>query len=219
MTHKTAFVSGICIFTNQGHALLTLKGPRGVLGCGPHRLFKGLRASVGLQDVSEAYRHAPGLYLSALSMPRLGRLIETIGRVPADPGACEPTDHRGDRGGARRQQTGALRRAQKKGSPADSASARDPRGTAATYSPGWWASTIGADELNGSVRDGKRWDLIALTTAAISLERPQSGFRGKDIGPLVRVGFAIAGFTPPAYQRRRLRRPSSEVSSWRRLRA
>ena len=130
-----------------------------------------------------------------------------------------PTDHRGDRGWARRQQTAAPRRAQKKGSPADSASARAPRGTAATYSPGWWASTIGADELNGSVRDGKRWDLIALTTAAISLERPQPGFRGKDIGPLVRVGFAIAGFTPPAYQRRRLRRPSSEVSSWRRLRA
>ena len=42
---------------------------------------------------------------------------------------------------------------------------RDFRRTAATYSPSWWASTIGADELNGSVRDGKRWILIALTTA------------------------------------------------------
>ena len=39
------------------------------------------------------------------------------------------------------------------------------RRTAATYSPNWWVSTIGADELNFSVRDGKRWDLIALTTA------------------------------------------------------
>ena len=139
------------------------------------------------------------------------------GGVPAGPA------HRDDRASpgrsGRQRTTGGTAAGQKKGSPADSASARDPRGTAATYSPGWWASTIGADELNGSVRDGKRWDLIALTTAAISLERPQSGFRGKDIGPLVRVGFAIAGFTPPAYQRRRLRRPSSEVSSWRRLRA
>ena len=44
-------------------------------------------------------------------------------------------------------------------------SVRDFRRTAATYSPSWWASTIGADELNGSVRDGKRWILIALTTA------------------------------------------------------
>ena len=39
------------------------------------------------------------------------------------------------------------------------------RRTAATYSPNWWVSTIGADELNDSVRDGKRWILIALTTA------------------------------------------------------
>ena len=44
-------------------------------------------------------------------------------------------------------------------------SVRDFRKTAATYSPSWCASTIGADELNGSVRDGKRWILIALTTA------------------------------------------------------
>ena len=46
---------------------------------------------------------------------------------------------------------------------------RDFRKTAATYSPSWCASTIGADELNGSVRDGKRWDLIALTTAVYYL--------------------------------------------------
>ena len=46
---------------------------------------------------------------------------------------------------------------------------RDFRRTAATYSPSWWASTIGADELNGSVRDGKRWILIALTTALYHL--------------------------------------------------
>ena len=44
-------------------------------------------------------------------------------------------------------------------------SVTDSLRTAATYSPNWWVSTIGADELNGSVRDGKRWILIALTTA------------------------------------------------------
>ena len=37
--------------------------------------------------------------------------------------------------------------------------------TAATYSPNWWVSTIGAGELNCSVRNGKRWNLTAITTA------------------------------------------------------
>ena len=48
-------------------------------------------------------------------------------------------------------------------------SVTDSLRTAATYSPNWWVSTIGADELNFSVRDGKRWDLIALTTAIFYL--------------------------------------------------
>ena len=39
------------------------------------------------------------------------------------------------------------------------------------------------------------------------------------VGLLVRVGFGIAAFTPPAYRRGSLPRPSKEVSSWRRLRA
>ena len=34
---------------------------------------------------------------------------------------------------------------------------------AATYSPTWCRSTIGASELNFSVRDGKRWILTAIT--------------------------------------------------------
>ena len=106
----------------------------------------------------------------------------------------------------------------KKRSPWQTTSVRDFRRTAATYSPSWCASTIGADELNGSVRDGKRWDLIALTTAIFYL-RDHNPVQEKDLGLLVRVGFAIAGFTPPAYRRRGLRRPSKEVSSWRRLRA
>ncbi len=33
-------------------------------------------------------------------------------------------------------------------------------------------------------------------------------------GLLVLLGCAVAGFTPAAYQRRRLRRPYTEVSSW-----
>ena len=42
---------------------------------------------------------------------------------------------------------------------------------------------------------------------------------GKSFGGLVRVGFGITAFTPPAYRRRSLQRPSWEVSSRRRLRA
>ena len=37
------------------------------------------------------------------------------------------------------------------------------RKVAATYSPTWWGSTIGASELNFSVRNGKRWILTAIT--------------------------------------------------------
>ena len=44
-----------------------------------------------------------------------------------------------------------------------------PRRTAATYSPTWWGSTIGASELNFSVRNGKRWILTAITTAVYYL--------------------------------------------------
>ena len=43
------------------------------------------------------------------------------------------------------------------------------RKAAATYSPTWWGSTIGASELNFSVRDGKRWILTAVTTAVYYL--------------------------------------------------
>ena len=35
----------------------------------------------------------------------------------------------------------------------------------------------------------------------------------ENLGLLVPLGFAVAGFTPAAYPRRRLRRPSTEVSS------
>ena len=39
------------------------------------------------------------------------------------------------------------------------------RNAAATYSPTWWGSTIGTGELNGSVRNGKRWDLAVIAAA------------------------------------------------------
>ena len=47
----------------------------------------------------------------------------------------------------------------------------DTRGSkvAATYSPTWCSSTIGARELNFSVRNGKRWILTAITAFLISL--------------------------------------------------
>ena len=83
------------------------------------------------------------------------------------------------------------------------------RRTAATYSPNWWVSTIGVGELNFSVRNGKRWDLTAITTAICYLREktlsPPSGdpqpsiesfasfilglsfFLRKSLGPLVQV--------------------------------
>ena len=103
--------------------------------------------------------------------------------------------------------------AQKK-TPGQHSCCPEVRRTAATYSPNWCVSTIGADELNGSVRDGKRWILIALTTAICYLRDYNSRlhsfsihFARKDFGLLVRVGFAVTGFTPPAYRRRSLQRP------------
>ena len=46
---------------------------------------------------------------------------------------------------------------------------RDFRKAAAAYSPTWWGSTIGASELNFSVRYGKRWILTAITAAVCYL--------------------------------------------------
>ena len=46
---------------------------------------------------------------------------------------------------------------------------RDFRKAAAAYSPTWWGSTIGASELNFSVRYGKRWILTAITAAVFYL--------------------------------------------------
>ena len=45
---------------------------------------------------------------------------------------------------------------------------RASKRTAATYSPTWWGSTIGAIGLNFSVRNGKRWDPDAVTAAVCS---------------------------------------------------
>ena len=42
------------------------------------------------------------------------------------------------------------------------------RNTAASYSPNWWVSTIGAGGLNFSVRNGKRWIPAAIATAYIT---------------------------------------------------
>ena len=53
----------------------------------------------------------------------------------------------------------------------DSSLNRDSRSAAATYSPTWCSSTIGASELNFSVRDGKRWILTAITAAIYQLKK------------------------------------------------
>ncbi len=67
------------------------------------------------------------------------------------------------------------------------------RRTAATYSPNWWVSTIGAGELNCSVRNGKRWNLTAITTAFILLERKYHfGSPPGDFSQTVRVSLVAS---------------------------
>ena len=57
----------------------------------------------------------------------------------------------------------------KKEAPTECYINRDFRKAAAAYSPTWWGSTIGASELNFSVRYGKRWILTAITAAVCYL--------------------------------------------------
>ena len=67
---------------------------------------------------------------------------------------------------------------------------RDFRKAAAAYSPTWWGSTIGASELNFSVRYGKRWVLTAITAAVCYLREiswPEVLAYSKDLGLLVQV--------------------------------
>ena len=54
---------------------------------------------------------------------------------------------------------------------------RDFRKAAAAYSPTWWGSTIGASELNFSVRYGKRWILTAITAAVCYLREISFGLK------------------------------------------
>ena len=67
---------------------------------------------------------------------------------------------------------------------------RDFRKAAAAYSPTWWGSTIGASELNFSVRYGKRWVLTAITAAVFYLREiswSEALAYSKDLGLLVQV--------------------------------
>ena len=61
------------------------------------------------------------------------------------------------------------------------------RKAAAAYSPTWCSSTIGACELNFSVRDGKRWFLTAITAAVFYLREIIQSVFEKDFGRLVQV--------------------------------
>ena len=78
----------------------------------------------------------------------------------------------------------------KKEAPTECYFNRDFRKAAAAYSPTWWGSTIGASELNFSVRYGKRWILTAIT-AAVCYLREISCYEvlaySKDLGLLVQV--------------------------------
>ena len=71
----------------------------------------------------------------------------------------------GRAGGRKRQRDG---NGNKKRSPGRHETSGAPRGTAATYSPNWCVSTIGARGLNCSVRYGKRWNPAAKATANIT---------------------------------------------------
>ena len=66
---------------------------------------------------------------------------------------------------------------QKKEVPTECYFNRDFRKAAAAYSPTWWGSTIGASELNFSVRYGKRWILTAITAAVFYLREISSGLK------------------------------------------
>ena len=61
--------------------------------------------------------------------------------------------------------------------------------------------------------------LRRLSGMSDTFRHPLASARGEGFGLLVQVGFGIAAFTPPAYLRGSLPRPSVEVSSRRRLRA
>ena len=143
------------------------------------------------------------------------------GRTAAEEGR----DGRMGRGGTARTRRGA-----KKRRPRSCTLQGLPRTPAVTYSPTLPGSTIGAGGLNGSVRYGKRWIPAAIATGLSPAGRPCPAMPlgkiqakpitlSEGLGLLVQVGFAIAGFTPPAYQRGGLPRPSGEHSSRRRLRA
>ena len=55
------------------------------------------------------------------------------------------------------------------------------RKAAATYSPTWCSSTIGAGGFNFSVRDGKRWYPTAITTAVCYLREIRSAERSRPL--------------------------------------
>ena len=82
-------------------------------------------------------------------------------------------------------------------------------------------STIGDSELNFSVRNGKRWDLAAITTLMpyITFDYAKDGKNTEtwrnSIGQLVSLGWRVATLTPVTYRRRILRRPSwGDLISW-----
>ena len=60
---------------------------------------------------------------------------------------------------------------------------------------------------------------ILFDTLETKSDRTKSLFAKKAFGQLVPLGFDITAFTPAAYQRGRLPRPSKEISSWDQLRA
>ena len=118
-----------------------------------HSYTLGQQKTPPIQSTTSIHSHPPRLSEQSASQSAIGLLDHSgMGR----------TNRRGTfRTGS---PTGT-----KKEAPTECYFNRDFRKAAAAYSPTWWGSTIGASELNFSVRYGKRWILTAITAAVCYL--------------------------------------------------
>ena len=136
-------------------AVFTQRGPglHGAPGGAPPERSEGARDERACRSVSEIF--------SGKSKQRRHRRNEVQPQCPhrGQPSACEA----GGIAAVFKRKGSGLQR-----SP-------EPRlKTAATYSPTWWGSTIGADGLNVSVRNGKRWIPAAIAAVVYYKERTVS---------------------------------------------
>ena len=116
-------------------------------------------------DVAKRSKQGQSVHRFPISSPDL-RINASAWLIPGDSPIPPQADSAAETAPSPAGRVGSvnLSTRHKKKSP-DSSLNRDSRSAAATYSPTWCSSTIGASELNFSVRDGKRWILTAITAA------------------------------------------------------